>query len=70
MKLYAIVTSERASKGQGGKYLHIEIFNEQEELIYSVIVDDGIALYSGAVSSQSLLYHQKTKGKKQKGERV
>ena len=31
MKLYATVTSERASKGQGGKYLAIVILDEKKE---------------------------------------
>jgi hypothetical protein len=34
MKLYATVTSERASKGQGGnEYVNINITNEQKHLI-------------------------------------
>lgn len=31
MKLYATVSSERATKGQGGKYLDIEIFTTNKE---------------------------------------
>ena len=33
MKLYATTTSERASKGQGGNYVTIEITNEKKEVI-------------------------------------
>lgn len=33
MKLYATVTSERATKGQGGEYLDIEIHNEHKEIV-------------------------------------
>lgn len=31
MKLYATTTSERASKGQGGEYLDIVIYNEDKQ---------------------------------------
>ncbi len=34
MKLYATTTSERASKGQGGKYLLIDIYDEKKEHLY------------------------------------
>lgn len=33
MKLYATTTSERASKGQGGEWLDINIYNEKKEII-------------------------------------
>lgn len=41
MKLYATVTSERATKGQGGKELTIQIKNEREEIICTLSVEDG-----------------------------
>ena len=33
MKLYATVTSERATKGQGGNWLEIEILGENKKLL-------------------------------------
>lgn len=33
MKLYAKTTSERASKGQGGQWLKIEVLNEYKKLL-------------------------------------
>lgn len=42
MKLYATITSERASKGQGGKELDIEILNEKREVIASIKIDTDI----------------------------
>lgn len=33
MKLYATVTSERASKGQGGEWLEIEVQNDKRKRI-------------------------------------
>ena len=38
MKLYATTTSERASKGQGGEYLQIDIYNTEKQLIAEVTV--------------------------------
>ena len=38
MKLYATVTSERATKGQGGKQLDIEIQNEQQRITHKINV--------------------------------
>ena len=40
MKLYATVTSERATKGQGGEYLDIEIQNEARDVIATIKVRD------------------------------
>ncbi len=37
MKLYATTTSERASKGQGGKYLNIEITSDRSILPFCII---------------------------------
>lgn len=71
MRLYATVTSERASKGQGGnESLDIEITHEEEGLVWKIegrIVGDEITytlynvLYGGT-------YETKLKGEKQKGE--
>lgn len=38
MKLYASVTSERATKGQGGKYLDIEIMGDNKMAIARIKV--------------------------------
>ena len=38
MKLYATTISERASKGQGGKWLDIEIRNEQKRLLAIITI--------------------------------
>ena len=40
MKLYATVTSERASKGQGGKYLDIDIRDSKRNLIFQIKVSE------------------------------
>ena len=48
MRSYATVTSERASKGQGGnKYLEFSMQNENQEKLFflkSVVVSGGIAI--------------------------
>ena len=38
MRLYATVQSERASKGQGGNYLNIEIMDEMKKVMWTVKV--------------------------------
>lgn len=38
MKLYATVTSERATKGQGGKWLDIEVRNEKKRLLSMITI--------------------------------
>lgn len=38
MKLYATITSERATKGQGGKWLDIEIMGENNVVIARIKV--------------------------------
>lgn len=40
MNLYATITSERASKGQGGKWLKINITNAKKEKIISFDVSE------------------------------
>jgi hypothetical protein len=39
MKLYATVASERATKGQGGEYLVIEIAGKRKDTIAYVVVE-------------------------------
>lgn len=38
MKLYATVSSERASKGQGGKELKIEVMGENKKTFLSLLI--------------------------------
>jgi len=74
MKLYATTTSERSSRGQGGKWLLIEIRDESEKVFATLRVDDDedllypvIKIHSlGAIEEVSL---SETKGKKQKAKR-
>ena len=40
MKLYATVTSERATKGQGGEYLAIKITDKDKNLIWHIYIED------------------------------
>ena len=66
MKLYATITSERASKGQGGKNLKI-IINIGKQTRYIIgVTDEWITLDN--VKNGSGWKQQHTKGKKQKGE--
>src|SRR3990167_11449756 len=77
MKLYATITSERATKGQGGKYLSIVISDssnrpvfylhatkEEGETVLKVDEYDG---KSGFGTSGYRTTFRTTKGKKQKG---
>ncbi len=41
MKYYGRVTSERASKGQGGRFLDIQVQDESREVIARMEVSDG-----------------------------
>lgn len=41
MKLYATTTSERASKGQGGKFLIIDVTNEKKEKLLNLHIYQG-----------------------------
>ena len=45
MQLYATVTSERATKGQGGKELMIEIMGDNKEVIARIQVTKPTHLY-------------------------
>ena len=84
MKLYATTTSERASKGQGGEYIDIEL-KDSEKICFATIKvradrQDGHSVtiwHDGQTSTSThkdsawnkeLSEHRKQKGKKQKGE--
>lgn len=83
MKLYATITSERATKGQGGKYLDIVVKddNKQIAMIINVIpYDDSIGtglkaiitlanhVYARVIGEQVMDVVRESKGKKQKDE--
>lgn len=80
MKLYATVTSERASKGQGGNdFLEIELTGEGGQFIASVHLfphatgDMSKHLLHVRDKSQGLLFGaviDKEKGKRQKGDSI
>jgi len=80
MKLYAKVSSERASKGQGGnKYLHVDFLDELKRIVVRIeympsstgspylVITDGTGPTTKTIHFP--LYILKEKGKKQKGER-
>ena len=76
MKLYATVTSERASKGQGGKWLNIEIKDVNGTVFLLNVQKAGNATDLTVIETTkegegSLTYKETTfraKGEKQKGE--
>jgi hypothetical protein len=77
MKLYATVTSERATKGQGGRTLDIKIQGENKEYLARILIgenQDGnieLSLYrNGAIPTDTDIFplYPNTKGKSQKGE--
>lgn len=72
MKLYATVTSERASKGQGGKYLDIRISDATQKELADVQVteEDGEICLVLRVNHENkgVFWLKETKGNKQKGE--
>lgn len=75
MKLYATTTSERASKGQGGKYLLIDIYNEKKQHLYCISVKDNtlrVSVPSMFKNDYKVIFSNtwETKGKSQKGEKV
>jgi len=83
MKIYATVTSERASKGQGGnKYLEIEVKAEKLEEIptraniyrLSLKVEDNRLYaefhdYSNGTTQDLITFRGQPKGEKQKGDK-
>jgi hypothetical protein len=81
MKLYATTTSERASKGQGGEYLDIEVKGEDKKTILELHIEEKGDMYEitgYAINaehapnrrSESYIKYEVTKGKKQKSETV
>lgn len=76
MRLYSTVTSERASKGQGGnKYLDIKILNEKKEEIMDITLQvnetkqgDLISLCYGIDESKIVSIGRTSKGKQKKDE--
>ena len=82
MKLYATVTSERASKGQGGKEIEISIFDENQEKVAQLLAyypqasDYPMLVLTMAtkeiaqdlLTSSKIVLQSHTKGKQQKGE--
>lgn len=83
MLLYATTTSERASKGQGGKFLDISITNKDGVELWKLQVRDYEDFYELRMHNRTRLYADhtdviahgslkplkivKTKGEKQKG---
>jgi len=78
MKLYASVTSERATKGQGGEYLDIEVKGENKKTILELHIeekDDMYEITGYAINaehapnrrSESYITYKVTKGNNQKG---
>jgi len=83
MKLYATVTSERASKGQGGqKFLSIDIRNDETVLLFKMVIkppDNGYPLsididdlsnqaFMQVLKNKLAFTLDKLKAKKQKGD--
>lgn len=78
MKLYATVTSERASKGQGGKEIEIKVKDENKETIAIMRFTPDSVLFQfqqqGWVTShynqsgETFSFTSFKKGEKQKGE--
>jgi hypothetical protein len=78
MKVYATVRSERATKGQGGKTLHVEIMDESKLPVieFNVKHNGEKTILEGTYKgSQANVYLEseeniarKKKGEKQKGE--
>ena len=73
MKLYATVTSERATKGQGGKYLAINILDGKQNLLWFIDVEERngeicLDVSDGEDERHVEYVFQDKKGKRQKGE--
>lgn len=59
MKLYATVTSERATKGQGGKYLNIEVRDDNRQVVAFLYVapqTDGLGGFKATITCADHLY--------------
>src|SRR5437867_909498 len=71
MKLYAIVTSERASKGQGGnEYVRVELKDDSEQVIavFRAIPDVTNTRLTISIRGKQQYTEYIPKGEKQKGE--
>jgi len=76
MKLYATTTSERASKGQGGNYLDIEITGENKIPLWNIKVNLSewyeLKVYNLVNKKKAyktdLIYPHEIKGEKKKDE--
>lgn len=72
MKLYATTTSNRATKGQGGDYLNIQLQGEDRQSLGVIslrLIDNYyIGIYHYNNTGVNFLRIEKEKGKSQKGE--
>lgn len=74
MKLYATVTSERASKGQGGKTLEIVVSGEQHDTLWKMKVVGMGKIYKLTITDElgkpypPLFSDWRKKGERRKGE--
>lgn len=67
MKLYATVSSERATKGQGGKRLFIDIMAEDKSVIAKIYVNEDSITLEHYNKSYVLNVIEIAKGERQKG---
>ena len=71
MKLYATITSERASKGQGGnEYIRVELRQAKNTPVEYYIDYDSKGILVMGSTYNTLLEIGETKGNKQKGENL
>lgn len=73
MTLYATVSSERASKGQGGnEYLNIEILDASQEVVATAYITHNgeKTIIEIVYDSMNANVYAEAKGEKQKGERI
>jgi len=70
MKLYATTTSERATKGQGGKFLIIEVFDEDKKKLLNLHIYEGEngMIMRGSNYGITKIEINEAKGEKQKDE--
>lgn len=72
MKLYATTTSNRASKGQGGDYLKIDIRGAKEEQLWNINITPYDLEFKGYImkiwTSDGHYLESVIKGNNQKGE--
>lgn len=67
MLIYATVTSERATKGQGGKYIEIQVKNESGAVIFEANITP-TEIYATTFGDDAQSIETDTKGEKQKDE--